>query len=323
MKPIASLSLDLDNLWSYMKTHGDAGWETFPSYLDKVAPRFLGAFEEFDVRGTVFVVGQDAALPKNREALRRIAEAGHEIANHSYHHEPWLPERTEHEVREEITEAEKVIEEATGQRPRGWRGPSFIFSPTIFRVLAERGYHYDASTFPTFLGPLARAYYFLKSGLNSAQRSERKELFGSLLDGFRSLRPYNWDLGDKRLMEIPVTTMPILRTPIHMSYLLYLATFSPVAARGYLWLALSLCRLLGVSPSMLLHPLDFLGGDEVPELKFFPAMNRTSDWKTEQTRGFLRMLTRRFRTGTMRQHADAAAARVERRHPKLAMEPVS
>ena len=24
-KPLASLSLDLDNLWSYMKTHGDAG----------------------------------------------------------------------------------------------------------------------------------------------------------------------------------------------------------------------------------------------------------------------------------------------------------
>jgi len=40
-KPIASLSLDLDNQWSYMKTHGDAGWELFPSYLDIVIPRVL------------------------------------------------------------------------------------------------------------------------------------------------------------------------------------------------------------------------------------------------------------------------------------------
>ena len=39
--PIASLSLDLDNKWSYMKTHGDPGWEGFPSYLDTVVPRFL------------------------------------------------------------------------------------------------------------------------------------------------------------------------------------------------------------------------------------------------------------------------------------------
>ena len=27
-KPIASLSLDLDNQWSYRKIHGDRGWET-------------------------------------------------------------------------------------------------------------------------------------------------------------------------------------------------------------------------------------------------------------------------------------------------------
>ncbi len=39
-KPLCSLSLDLDNQWSYMKTHGDAGWESFPSYLDLVVPRF-------------------------------------------------------------------------------------------------------------------------------------------------------------------------------------------------------------------------------------------------------------------------------------------
>ena len=35
----ASLSLDLDNQWSYMKTHGDAGWQSFPSYLDTAVPR--------------------------------------------------------------------------------------------------------------------------------------------------------------------------------------------------------------------------------------------------------------------------------------------
>jgi hypothetical protein len=28
VKPLASISLDLDSLWSYMKTHGDPGWES-------------------------------------------------------------------------------------------------------------------------------------------------------------------------------------------------------------------------------------------------------------------------------------------------------
>ena len=70
MKSIASLSLDLDNQWSYMKTHGDAGWESFPSYLDIVVPRVLRFLEDFKQTITFFIVGQDAALEKNHTALR-------------------------------------------------------------------------------------------------------------------------------------------------------------------------------------------------------------------------------------------------------------
>ena len=33
-KKLAALSFDMDNLWSYMKTHGDAGWESYPTYFD-------------------------------------------------------------------------------------------------------------------------------------------------------------------------------------------------------------------------------------------------------------------------------------------------
>src|SRR6476620_1543485 len=65
-QPIASLSLDLDNKWSYLKTHGDRGWEGFPSYLDRVVPRTLDLFDELGLRITVFVVGQDAALAGNQ-----------------------------------------------------------------------------------------------------------------------------------------------------------------------------------------------------------------------------------------------------------------
>src|SRR6185369_10188375 len=96
-KPIASLSLDLDNKWSYMKTHGDKGWESFPSYLGIVVPRVLEFLKARNLKITVFVVGQDAALAKNREALGSLAAAGHEIGNHSFHHEPWLHLYTEPE----------------------------------------------------------------------------------------------------------------------------------------------------------------------------------------------------------------------------------
>src|SRR5437660_258089 len=37
-KPLASLSLDLDNKWSYLKTHGDAGWDRYPTSLTLAVP---------------------------------------------------------------------------------------------------------------------------------------------------------------------------------------------------------------------------------------------------------------------------------------------
>ena len=46
----ASISLDLDDQWSYMKVHGDEGWETFPSYLDIVVPIFLDVFDKLDIK---------------------------------------------------------------------------------------------------------------------------------------------------------------------------------------------------------------------------------------------------------------------------------
>jgi hypothetical protein len=30
-KKMASVSLDLDNQWTYMKIHGDEGWDEYPS----------------------------------------------------------------------------------------------------------------------------------------------------------------------------------------------------------------------------------------------------------------------------------------------------
>jgi len=39
-----------------------------------------------DLTITFFVVGQDAALERNRDAISALARAGHEIGNHTAHH---------------------------------------------------------------------------------------------------------------------------------------------------------------------------------------------------------------------------------------------
>ena len=37
----ASLSLDLDDEWSYLRTRGDPAWREYPSHLAQVVPRIL------------------------------------------------------------------------------------------------------------------------------------------------------------------------------------------------------------------------------------------------------------------------------------------
>jgi len=304
MKPTASISLDIDNQWSYMKTHGDAGWEAFPSYLDLLLPRVVDFLAARRLRITFMVVGQDAALDKNREALGILARAGHEIGNHSFKHEPWLHRYTQVAVRDELTRAEEAIERATGVRPRGFRGPGFSVSKLVLETLAQLGYEFDASTFPTYIGPLARAYYFMKSsGMSKQDRDKRKELFGSMRDGLRPLKPYLWALDSSPLLEIPVTTLPGIKTPFHLSYILYLSTFSKALARGYFKAALLACRTSGIEPSLLMHPLDFIGKDDVETLSFFPGMQLSGATKRERVSEYLEDMASLYDVCPMGEHA--------------------
>jgi peptidoglycan/xylan/chitin deacetylase (PgdA/CDA1 family) len=311
-KPLGSLSVDLDDLWSYLKTHGDPGWERRPSYLPTLVPRFLDLLDQAKLSVTFFLVGVDAAMARNRELLREITARGHEIGNHSHEHEPWLHRYSPDRLEAEVRTAEEAIVEATGARPRGFRGPGYSWSPELFRVLLDRGYAYDASTLPTYVGPLARAYYFRTTRLSAAQRAERRWLFGEFSHGFRPIKPYRWRLADGReLLEIPVTTFPLVKTPFHFSYLLYLAGRSPALARSYLRLALHACRAAGSGVSFLLHPLDVLAADETPALRFFPGMNVPLQRKVDFLLEVLDILQAQVRLVPMGEHARELMGRSE------------
>ena len=279
-KPLAGLSLDLDNLWSYMKTHGDPGWEELPSYFDVLAPVVLEQLEKRELLITFFVVGQDAVLEKNKQALKSLFEAGHEFGNHSFYHEPWLHLYPIDKIRAELENTENALTDITGVKPVGFRGPGFSWSNDLIQVLHERNYLYDASSLPTFLGPIARAYYLKKSNFSKEEKEKRSKLFGTFKDGLRPVSAYWLNLNQTdKLLEIPVTTMPVFKVPFHLSYLIYLCNYSEMLMKLYLNFVLMLCRLTKTSPSFLLHPLDFLGGDKVPQLSFFPGMNMTTERK--------------------------------------------
>ncbi len=305
---LASLSLDLDNQWSYMKTHGDAGWTSYPTYLDWAVPRILEYLDKRNLKITFFIVGTDATHEANADALRSIAEAGHEIGNHSFQHEPWLHLYSFDELMSELETAEQAIEKATGQRPTGFRGPGFSLSSNTLKVLLDRGYRYDATVFPNLLNPLARAYFFATSNLTPEEREQRKELFGTWRDALRPVKPFRWTIDDRQLLEMPVTTMPLFKVPIHLSYVLYASRISRPLAKLYFRIAVLLCRMTNVSPSILLHPLDFIGKGEVPELEFFPGMDIELDRKLETVDFVMDLLAESYDLVTVGEHAASASS---------------
>jgi hypothetical protein len=158
--------------------------------------------------------------------------------------------------------------------------------------------------FPNLLNPLARAYFFATSNLSREEKERRKALFGTWSDALKPVKPYQWELDGRMLLEIPVTTMPLLKIPIHLSYILYLSKYARPLARAYFRLAMAMCALTGTQPSILLHPLDFLGHEDVHELRFFPGMDLPRARKLALVGEALDLMARRYQLTTMRAHAD-------------------
>jgi hypothetical protein len=69
--------------------------------------------------------------------------------------------------------------------------------------------------------------------------------------------------------------------------------------------ALTMCRAAGVGPSLLLHPLDFMGCDDDQDLAFFPAMGRPAEPKIEVVSEMIDLMSRSYEIVPMREHAEA------------------
>ncbi len=300
----ANISLDLDNQWAYMKVHGDEGWDKYPSYFNKFIPHSLEMLKKYNLKITFFIVGRDADDQGNSEVMSEITRHGHEVGNHSYNHEAAFNFYSREEILDELNRTEDAIENVTGARPIGFRGPGFSRSKLLYNILHEKKYLYDASILPTWIGPLARAYYFRQSNLTKDERKSREGLFGSFSDGFQRIKPFVWDLGNQStLLEIPVSTIPIMKLPFHFSYLHYLAKISEKLMDTYIQTAVTLCKLTNTEPSFLLHPLDLIGGDLIPELNFFPGMDLSTSYKTELFAIVMEKMTNNFNMISMSEHA--------------------
>ena len=125
-------------------------WQSLESRVERNTEKILECLEAHHVKATMFVLGWVAE--RCPQLIRRMAEAGHEIASHGYGHD-LITVLTRDQFREDVKRAKAVLEDATGMPVIGYRAPTFtITQETLWAlpILLEEGYAYDSSIFPVY-----------------------------------------------------------------------------------------------------------------------------------------------------------------------------
>lgn len=176
-----ALSVDVEDWFqvgAFEKVIDRADWDGLERRVEHNTDAVLALFDESGVKGTFFTLGWVAH--RHPALIRRIVDAGHELASHGWDHQRVFTMDAE-TFRADLARARKTLEDAGGAGVTGYRAPSFSIdkrTPWAHRVLAEEGYAYSSS-----VAPLTHDHY----GWPEAPRYAFKPL------------------ADSDLIEVPVT----------------------------------------------------------------------------------------------------------------------
>lgn len=123
-------------------------WDKLESRVVASTDRMLSLLDDVEVRGTFYILGWVA--DRHPQLVKRIADAGHEIASHGYWHH-LVYTQTPDQFAKDIADSCTAIAEACGIRPTAYRAPSFSITQRslwALDVLAELGFTDDSSIFP-------------------------------------------------------------------------------------------------------------------------------------------------------------------------------
>ena len=154
-------------------------WDGLSDRVERNCSAILDMFDAADVKATFFTLGWVAQ--RHGGLMRRIVDAGHELASHGWDHERvFRLDRASFTA--DLERSRKVLEDAAGVQITGYRAPSFSIdsrTPWAYMALAEQGFVYSSS-----VAPISHDHY----GWPEAPRF--------------AFKPLPWS----DLVEIPVTT---------------------------------------------------------------------------------------------------------------------
>ena len=109
---------------------------TFDDGPGKYEDRILAAFQKYGGKGTFFFVGNQAEKYPN--VVKRVAEAGHEVANHSYKHEN-LPKLSQAAATQSLAKTNDILRRLSGQSVSLVRPPYGATSSSVKAALQNQG----------------------------------------------------------------------------------------------------------------------------------------------------------------------------------------
>ena len=151
--PVNALTVDVEDYFQ-VEAFADVvrrdDWNQWESRVEQNTYRLLELLDRHNVHSTFFILGWVAEhAPK---LVQQIADSGHEIACHSYHHQ-LIHTQTRQEFRADLRRAKFLLEDLTGEDVVGYRAPTYsITKQTLWAldILIEEGFQYDSSIFPIF-----------------------------------------------------------------------------------------------------------------------------------------------------------------------------
>ena len=179
------LTIDVEDYFqvsAFEKVIDPKSWDTYPSRVERNTQIILDLLDQRNIKATFFIVGWIAE--RHQELVRKISDQGHEIGCHSYWHRK-VYDLTPDDFREDTYRSKSLLEDITGKPVYGYRAPSYSItnkSLWAFDILADLGFKYDSSIFPT---------YHDNYGIPDAPRFE-------------------YDLEDQGITEYPISTVKVM-----------------------------------------------------------------------------------------------------------------
>lgn len=144
-----AFSVDFEDWYQGFEIIPPDTWEQYPARIEENCRKILDLLRSREIKATFFVLGYLAE--KFPHLIKAIYNDGHEIGSHGYSHTQ-IFRLTPEKFDAEIKKTSNMVADLVGKKPIGFRAPIFsIIEESLWAidVLAENGFLYDSSIYPT------------------------------------------------------------------------------------------------------------------------------------------------------------------------------